>query len=162
MTSRLIPEARLVLAHSTASKATELNHSHESRKSMKTFQEDNKDLVIAEAKERRQAKQEDDYARLVLEAHQMEQIDELKANYIQEAHSQARALFHETNDVVEAQASQIAAKDAEWSKISSNGVVRSVPLVRKYKASAQPFNPPASYKFSYKFTYNGTSEVAEE
>jgi len=165
MTSRLIPEARLVLAHSTASKATELNHSHESRKSMKTFQEDNKDLVIAEAKERRQAKQEDDYARLVLEARQMEQIDELKANYIrkaQEAHSQARALFHETNDVVEAQASQIAAKDAEWSKISSNGVVRSVPLVRKYKASAQPFNPPASYKFSYKFTYKGTSEVAEE
>merc|ERR1711957_279769 len=165
MTSRLIPEARLVLAHSTASKATELNHSHESRKSMKTFQEDNKDLVIAEAKERRQAKQEDDYARLVLEARQMEQIDELKANYIrkaQEAHSMARALFHETNDVVEAQASQIAAKDAEWSKISSNGVVRSVPQVRKYKASAQPFNPPASYKFSYKFTYKGTSEVAEE
>jgi len=165
MTSRLIPEARLVLAHSTASKATELNHSHESRKSMKIFLEDNKDLVIAEAKERRQAKQEDDYARAVLEAREMERIDELKADCIrraQEAVTSARATFHETNDLVELQASQIAAKDAEWSKISSNGVVRSVPLVRKYKASAQPFNPPASYKFSYKFTYKGTAEVAEE
>merc|ERR1711998_779281 len=51
--------------------------------------------------------------------------------------------------------------EARWEKMKSEGVVRSVPLVRQYKANAAPFYPPSkdAYKFRYSFTYKGSQEA---
>merc|ERR1711977_680578 len=63
-------------------------------------------------------------------------------------------------DVVESMNAKSAEIDARWAKMQSEGVVRSVPLVRQYKANAAPFYPPSkdAYKFRYSFTYKGTQE----
>merc|ERR1711865_1193364 len=113
---------------------------------------------------RMQAKEEDAYSEKIRDARQMENIKELKLTYLKRAeneNNEAKSLFAQTQDEVDFMLRQLAEVDAKWSEMSTVPV-QEVPLVRKYKASAQPFHPPATYKFSYKFTYKGKGENSEE
>merc|ERR1712054_160466 len=121
---------------------------------MVAFLEDNISLTLREAEERRMARMEDDYS---------ERIAGLKSDAVRAAelaYKQAKDRADAVNEVVDSMSAKAAEIDARWAKMQSEGVVRSVPLVRQYKANAAPFYPPAkdAYKFRYSFTYKGSQE----
>jgi hypothetical protein len=119
-------------------------------------------LIQKESEERKHMNSEDQYSTLIAFARFGEKIVSLKADAMKEAET-AMKQASERNAHVTAMLDTLKAKDKElddrWAKMEQQGTVRSVPLVRQYKASAQPFQTPSKeqYKFRYSFTYTGSS-----
>lgn len=162
-TLSILPEARGVIARAVAAQAYELNTMSSNRAAMVAFLEDNVSLALKEADERRMMRAEDEYGESIAYARFGERISGLKSDAIRAAelaYSQAKERIQGVFDVVESMNAKSAEIDARWAKMQSEGVVRSVPLVRQYKANAAPFYPPAkdAYKFRYSFTYKGSQE----
>jgi myosin heavy subunit len=158
-----LPEARGLIARAFSAQAAECNQSASNKAATISFLQENIHLAQRESDERRQARTEDDYATLIAFARFGEKIVSLKAEAMREAdsaHKQALERYAAVNEVVDGLAAKTAEVDARWTKMQEGGTVRSVPLVRQYKATAMPFNPPSkdAYKFRYSFTYKGSSE----
>jgi len=163
-TMAVLPEARGLVARAISSRASEINSSASQKSSMVAFLQDNVSLQASESAERKLARAEDDYSEKIANARFGERIEGLKADSkraAELAYKQAMESVHVVNDVIDNMSAKSAEIDARWAKMQTEGVVRSVPLVRQYKASAQPFNPPDhnAYKFRYSFTYKGTAEA---
>jgi len=157
-----LPEARGLIARSVAARASEQNLSASNKASTVAFLQDNISLIQKESEERKQMHSEDDYSTLIAFARFGEKIVSLKSEAMKEAETAYRQALERSahvNEVVDSLAAKSAEIDDRWNKMQQQGTVRSVPLVRQYKASAQPFNPPTkdAYKFRYSFTYTGTS-----
>jgi myosin heavy subunit len=157
-----LPEARGLIARSIASRASEQNLSASNKAATVAFLQDNITLIQKESEERKQMHSEDDYSTLIAFARFGEKIVSLKSDAMKEAETAYRQALERSahvNEVVDSLAAKSAEIDDRWNKMQQQGTVRSVPLVRQYKATAQPFNPPTkdAYKFRYSFTYAGSS-----
>jgi hypothetical protein len=167
MTMSVLPEARGLVARAISHKAAEINTSTSNKAAMVAFLEDNVSLQIREQAERRLATAEDEYSQQIAFARFEERIGEMKATHVRTAegaYKKAMECVHVVNDVIDTMSARSAEIDARWSKMQNEGVVRSVPLVRQYQASAHPFKPPDAnaYKFRYSFTYKGTADASTE
>jgi myosin heavy subunit len=157
-----LPEARGLIARSVAARASENNSSAANKASTISFLQENVALIQKESEERKHMNSEDQYSTLIAFARFGEKIVSLKADAMKEAET-AMKQASERNAHVTATLDTLKAKDKElddrWAKMEQQGTVRSVPLVRQYKASAQPFQTPSKeqYKFRYSFTYTGSS-----
>jgi hypothetical protein len=155
-----LPEARGLLARAVSARASESNLSASNKAATVAFLADNVHLAQREAEERRQARSEDDYSTLIAFARFGEKIVGLKAEAMQDAqvaYRQAMEKFASATELVDGLSAKSAEIDLRWAKMQEGGTVRSVPLVRQYKATSAPFSAPSkeAYKYRYSFTYKG-------
>eukprot|EP00658_Telonema_sp_P-2_P077801 TRINITY_DN712_c0_g1_i1.p1 TRINITY_DN712_c0_g1~~TRINITY_DN712_c0_g1_i1.p1 ORF type:complete len:1164 (-),score=423.48 TRINITY_DN712_c0_g1_i1:47-3538(-) len=159
---QVLGEARGMIARSVASQANEQNMNASNKAATVAFLQDNIFLVKREKEERAQARQEDDYATLISFARFGEKIVSLKEEAMAEGMSNYRRAIEAAaacNEVVADLAAKSAAADLRWAKMEEGGTVRSVPLVRQYKQSANRFVPPD--KSVYKFRYLSLIHISE-
>ena len=167
MTLNLLPELRGLVARAISCRATQFSAGKSERSAMAEFVRDNVTLEANERSERKRAAEEDEYATRLRDAHFGERLGTMKHDCMRQAKSafkQAMEYHTDVQDVIDTMTAKSAEVDARWSKMQNEGVVRAVPLVRKYKTSAQAVNPPSAdaYKFKYSFHCKGTAEVSEE
>lgn len=127
---------------------------------MAGFLEDNKRLERAEAEERKSAAMEDDYSWKLMDATFAERVNADKQQYIamaECAYSSATGQMKAVKEFLDGTSRKGAEADARWQKMQTEGVVRTVPVVRQYKAADSPFTAPAadSFRFKYTFSYKG-------
>jgi hypothetical protein len=152
-----------ILQARAADNALMLNAQNE----MAAFLEDNKRLERAEAEERKLAAMEDDYSWKLMDATFTQRIDADKQQYVamaETAYSSALGQMKAVKDFIDTTNKKGSEVDARWQKLQTDGVVRTVPVVRKYEANAEPFTPPTqdSFRFKYSFSYKGAKPAKSE
>jgi len=167
MTLNVLPELRGLVARAISCRATQFSAGKSERSAMAEFVRDNVTLEANERSERKRAAAEDEYATRLRDAHFGERLGTMKSDCMRQAESafkQAMEYHTDVQEVFDTMTAKSAEVDARWSKMQNEGVVRAVPLVRKYKTPAQAVNPPSAdaYKFKYSFHCKGTAEVSEE
>jgi len=126
---------------------------------MQQFLEENVAIQAAEAEERAMMAKWDDYCFLIEDAKQHEKDERKKEAEMEQAQAQMQKARNAMRGV-EAALSKLSApsmnsEDGPMApKGFAAGVVRSVPLVRRYRANAKKWTPPprSAYKYTYEFT----------
>jgi len=160
ITHQLLPDMHAFTARIIASRGIELANMKIARQEMMGFLNENKMIESQEANERKICVAEDDYSWKIGDASFTNRVDADKKTYLDitnQAYKQAMEKYKDVKVFLDRLKSKGAESDSRWQKMQTEGIVRSVPLVRQYKAEAGDFTPPKAdaYRFKYSFSYKG-------
>jgi myosin heavy subunit len=163
-TLKLLPELHAFTGRCIAAASQDNVEIEAAKKEMVGFLEDNKRMEQVEADERKMAAAEDEYAFRLSDATFGERVEADKKQHLdiaEKCHTAAYEHYQSVKAMLESTEKKGAEADARWQKMIHEGEVKTVPLVRQYKAESAPFQVPNkdAFRFKYSFSYKGAKAM---